>query len=195
MRWNLIPNPPKNLSFISWPTSPSSSPPDSCCSTSLTILLMLCPNRRRLLPEDTQRNIINRHYKYKDKWKYEYQDKYNTETRGWTNSCVLAEITGFSFLYQILSMQLALWNKTAISWWAEFMDDKVLACLSESHFKNFLLSEITSFLVFDLCETATGESVNGCRKAKVTHQKQRVQFKDQDFLGREFLYYWNHFLK
>ena len=115
--------------------------------------------------------------------------------RGWTNSCVLAEITGFSFLYQILSMQLALWNKTAISWWAEFMDDKVLACLSESHFKKFLLSEIVVFLVFDLCKTATGESVNGCRKAKVTHQKQRVQFKDQDFLGREFLYYWNHFLK
>ena len=45
----------------------SSSPPDSCCSTSLTILLMLCPNRRRLLPADTQRNIITRHYKYKDK--------------------------------------------------------------------------------------------------------------------------------
>ena len=94
--------------------------------------------------------------------------------RGWTNSCVLAEITGFSFLYQILSMQLALWNKTAISWWAEFMDDKVLACLSESHFKDFLLSEITFFLVFDLCKSGTGESENGCRKVKTTHQKQRV---------------------
>jgi hypothetical protein len=26
--------------------------PDSCCSTSRTILLMLCPNRRRLFPAD-----------------------------------------------------------------------------------------------------------------------------------------------
>ena len=69
------------------------------------------------------------------------------------------------------------------------MDDKVLACLSESHFKNFFLSEINIFLVFDLCNTGTGESVKVCRKAKPTHRKQRVEFKEQDFLGRKFLYY------
>ena len=61
-------------------------------------------------------------------------------------------------------MQLALWNKTAISWWVEFIEDQVLAFLSESHFKKFLLSEITFFLVFYLCETATENHWMGAEK-------------------------------
>ena len=54
-------------------------------------------------------------------------------------------------------MQLALWNKTAISWWVEFIEDQVLAFLSESHFKKF-------FLVFHLCKTATENHWMGAEK-------------------------------
>ena len=81
-------------------------------------------------------------------------------------------------------MQLTLWNKTAISWCTEFMHEKVPACLSESHFKNFLLSEITFFLVFDLCTTFVWRISEWMQESENNiHQKQRVQFKDQDFIA------------
>ena len=49
------------------------------------------------------------------------------------------------------------------------MNHKMLACLSESHFKDFLLSEITFFLVF--------ESVQNCVKRIIEWvQRKRNQF-------------------
>ena len=59
--------------------------------------------------------------------------------------------------------------KNAISSWPEFMNHKMLACLSESHFKDFLLSEITFFLVF--------ESMQNCVKRIIEWvQRKRNQF-------------------
>ena len=48
----------------------------------------------------------------------------------------------FSFLKQILSMQVPLWRKTAISSCIEFMDKKFHAHLWESHCKDLFLYEI-----------------------------------------------------
>ena len=48
----------------------------------------------------------------------------------------------FSFLKQILSMQVPLWRNTAISSCIEFMDKKFHAHLWESHCKDLFLYEI-----------------------------------------------------
>ena len=48
----------------------------------------------------------------------------------------------FSFLKQILSMQVPLWRKTAISSCTEFVDKKFHAHLWESHCKDLFLYEI-----------------------------------------------------
>ena len=90
----------------------------------------------------------------------------------------------FSFLKHILSMQVPLWNKTAISSCTEFMDKKIHAQLSESHCKDLFLYEIILFLVFDLCQTFSGVINEWMQKSESDyHQKHRVQFKDQDFLA------------
>ena len=90
----------------------------------------------------------------------------------------------FSFLKHILSMQVPLWNKTAISSCTEFMDKKIHAQLSESHCKDLFLYEIILFLVFDHCQTFSGVINEWMQKSESDyHQKHRVQFKDQDFLA------------
>ena len=48
----------------------------------------------------------------------------------------------FSFLKQILSMQVPLWRKTAISSCTEFVDKKFHAHLWESHCKDLVLYEM-----------------------------------------------------
>ena len=82
-------------------------------------------------------------------------------------------------------MQVPLWRKTAISSCTEIMDKEFHAWLSESLCRDFFLYEITFFYVFDLCNTFSS-IINECMQKSESdcHQKERVQFKDQDFLAR-----------
>ena len=82
-------------------------------------------------------------------------------------------------------MQVPLWRKTAISSCTEIMDKEFHAWLSESLCRDFFLYEITFFYVFDLCITFSS-IINECMQKSESdnHQKERVQFKDQDFLAR-----------
>ena len=73
----------------------------------------------------------------------------------------------FSFLKHILSMQVPLWNKTAISSCTEFMDKKIHAQLSESHCKDLFLYEINFSWFLISAKLSLELSMNGCRKAKV----------------------------
>ena len=67
----------------------------------------------------------------------------------------------------------------------EFMDKEFHARLSESHCKYFFLYEIIFLFVFDLCKTFSGVITEWMQKSESDyHQKQRVQFKDRDFLAR-----------
>ena len=81
-------------------------------------------------------------------------------------------------------MQVPLWRKTAISSCTEIMDKEFHAWLSESLCRDFFLYEITFFYVFDLCNTFSSV-INECMQKIESdcHQKERVQFKDQDFLA------------
>ena len=82
-------------------------------------------------------------------------------------------------------MQPPLWTKNAISSYTEFMDKWFHAWLSESHCRDFFLYEIILFYVFDLCNTYSGVINEWMQKSESElYQKERVQFKDQDFLER-----------
>ena len=65
------------------------------------------------------------------------------------------------------------------------MDKEFHAWLSESNCRDFFLYEIILFYVFELCNTFSGVISEWMQKRESDcHQKERVKFKDQDFLAR-----------
>ena len=64
-------------------------------------------NPSNALPSFTKQNVSPSCATHPHSW---------AQSRGWTNSCILAEFSGISFLNQTLSMQLFLWNGIGTVW-------------------------------------------------------------------------------